>query len=362
MWSACDNDLYECCVNDVDKAERGTHPAVQVVAQVDHRPNPQAEGPHTVQRLEIQPDDQPLLHSPVKADLGDADMACPKNLSDFIQWGMRNYPAENYWLVISDHGDGWKGANQDDGHHSWMSLPQIQSALYEARQKTGHKLDLLSFDCCHMAATEVADQLKEEARYMLASQEVMGYLGLSYSQLLPQAAGLGPRELAQEVVRSSSANPEDIPTFSALDLEKMPQLTEAVKDLGQAILASPLKGPELREAVSQTQAYWEYRDLHQLADRLAERDAGLQPAADRVKEALEQVVVAEQHAPTHPGSHGLHIEVQRDTEEQRQQRYSEGSLRRDDTRPWKTSQGSYAETAFAQTTGWPAVIEKIQSS
>jgi hypothetical protein len=360
MWSACDNDLYECCVNDLDKSEQGAHPAVQVVAQVDHRPNPRAEGAHTVQRLELQRDDQALLHSPVKADLGDANMACPKSLADFVEWGIKNYPAENYWLVISDHGDGWKGASQDDGHHDWMSLPQIESALQEVRQKTGRKLDLLSFDCCHMASAEVAHQLQNEARYMVASQEVMGYLGLPYTQLLPEAAELNPRQLAEHIVRSSAANPEDIPTFSALDLEKAPQLTEAIQELGAAILASPLQGAQLREVLGETQAYWEYRDVHQLAQRLAEHDPALESVAARVQAAVGELVIAEQHASSHPGSHGVHLEVQRDSEELRQQRYARGSLNREDTRLWKTELGRYADTAFAQATEWPRVIEKIQ--
>ena len=362
MWSACDNDLYECCVNDLDKSERGTHEDIHVLAQVDHRPNPDALGPHSVQRLELQNDQQPLLHSPVKADLGDASMADPKNLSEFIQWGIKNYPAENYWLVISDHGDAWKGAAQDEGHREWMSLPQIQSALEDARQQTGRKLDLLSFDCCHMASTEVAHQLKDESRYMVASQEVMGYIGLPYEQVLGEAAQHSPRQLAQRLVQVSTANPEDIPTFSAVDLEKVPALSEAVTQLGQAITASALSGAQLREVLADTQPFWEYRDLHQLAGNLAckaEAEPALRQAAGCVQTALTEAVIAEQHASSHPGAHGLQIEVNRDSPQNRQARYGEGAVVRDDSRPWKTSDGSYAETAFARDTGWVSAIDKM---
>lgn len=361
MWSACDNDLYECCVNDLDKSERGTNPDVHVLATVDHRLNPNPLGDHNGQRLELQNDGLPLLHSPVKADLGDVNMADPKNLADFIEWGIKNYPAENYWVVISNHGDSWKGAAQDEGHHGWMSLPQIESALKEAREKTGRKLDLLSFDCCHMASTEVVHQFKDEARYMVASEEVMGYIGLPYEQLLGEARDLSARQMAERLVQVSKANPEDIPTFSAIDLEKVPALSQAVTNLGQAIVNSPLSGAELRQVLTATQAYWEYRDLHHLAGNLAEKDPALQQAGAEVQAALKEAVIAEQHAETHPHSNGLQIEVYRDSEERRQARYNEDSLNRDDPRPWKTEAGSYAETAFARDTGWTRAIEKIQS-
>ncbi|MFN8613290.1 MAG: clostripain-related cysteine peptidase [Vulcanimicrobiota bacterium] len=43
-------------------------------------------------------------------DFGNGNTADPKNLADFIKWGIEKYPAKNYWLVISDHGDAWTGS------------------------------------------------------------------------------------------------------------------------------------------------------------------------------------------------------------------------------------------------------------
>ena len=361
VWSACDNDLYACCVNDIDKMERGLTDGVKVLAQVDHRPNPDAAGPHTVHRLELEKDERPLLHSKLHQDFGDADMADPKNLSDFVRWGIKNFPAEKYWLVISDHGDAWKGASEDDGHKSWMSLPQIRRALEDARRETGKTLDLLSFDCCHMASVEVAHELKDEARYLLASQEVMGYLGLPYQTLLGGLAEKTPEQVAREVVQASRENPEDIPTFSALDLGKVQGLTSALGELAQGILQSPVSGEQLRKAVADSQTFWEYRDVHHLAENLALASPDLAESAAKVQSALEAAVVAEQHAPTHPGSHGLQVEVQPDSEERRQMRYRRGAIQRQDVTPRRTEQGSYLETSFARETRWNRVIDKIHS-
>lgn len=362
MWSACDNDLYECCINDLDKAERGLSPNIQVLAQVDHGSNPNPQGPKSMQRLVLEKNDQPLLNSPVVEDFGDGDTADPKKLADFIKWGIEKYPAKNYWLVISDHGDAWRGACRDDSQGSWMSLPQIQQALGEARQATGRKLDLVSFDCCHMASSEVAHQLQNEANYMVGSEEVMGFIGLPYDTMLPKIEGKDARQVAQMLVEESKAHPEDIPTFSAMDLTQVPAFSQSVKELGQAVSASQLRKDQLLAVVNQTQGFDSgyYRDVVDLARNLSQADPSLSQQARRVEESARQLVISQQHAETHPGAHGLNIEVFRDAPETRQNRYGDGAT--PNRHPeWRTESGSYAETAFARDTGWDQVIARIDT-
>ncbi|MBS2039823.1 hypothetical protein JST97_32865 [bacterium] len=362
VWSACDNDLYECCINDLDKAERGLSPNIQVLAQVDHGSNPNPQGPKSMQRLVLEKNDQPLLNSPVVEDFGDGDTADPKKLADFIKWGIEKYPAKNYWLVISDHGDAWRGACRDDSQGSWMSLPQIQQALGEARQATGRKLDLVSFDCCHMASSEVAHQLQNEANYMVGSEEVMGFIGLPYDTMLPKIEGKDARQVAQMLVEESKAHPEDIPTFSAMDLTQVPAFSQSVKELGQAVSASQLRKDQLLAVVNQTQGFDSgyYRDVVDLARNLSQADPSLSQQARRVEESARQLVISQQHAETHPGAHGLNIEVFRDAPETRQNRYGDGAT--PNRHPeWRTESGSYAETAFARDTGWDQVIARIDT-
>ena len=238
--------------------------------------------------------------------------------------------------MISDHGDAWKGALEDDGNGGWMSLPQIQQALGEARQKTGHKLDLLSFDCCYMGSLEVAHQLRDEARYMVSSQEEVGWHGHSYQQVLQGIDSLTPRQLAEKLVESGRDHPKEFMTLAAVDLEKIPQVSQAVTQLGQAMA---VQSPDcLMKAVDKTQRMWEYHDASDLASQLGQALPALQPAADQVRQAIAEAVVAEQHDSDHPGAHGLHIETKLDTEK------------------W-----GYAETAFARETGWDKVIAHLRS-
>ena len=57
-------------------------PDIQELARVDHGSNPRSDGPKTMQRLVLEKNDQPLLHSPVVQDLGDGDSDSPQKLAD----------------------------------------------------------------------------------------------------------------------------------------------------------------------------------------------------------------------------------------------------------------------------------------
>lgn len=40
--------------------------------------------------------------------MGEADMGDPATLRDFMIWGISNYPAKNYAVILWNHGDGWR--------------------------------------------------------------------------------------------------------------------------------------------------------------------------------------------------------------------------------------------------------------
>ncbi len=325
MYNASDNNLYAYQVNDLKEAQAArVGDSVQLLATADHHP---VGG--TGQRLD-------LKSGEIKAQWSDLNMSDPKNLSDFVEWGIKNYPAENYWLVLSDHGDAWKGALEDDHSQGWMSLPQIQGALAEAREKTGRKLDVLSFDCCYMGSLEAAHELRHEAGYMVGSQEEVGYYGHDYTKVLPAIEGKDPRQLAEFLVESGSKFPEEFRTIAAYDLSKVEGVTRAVGQLGASIAeAAPC---ELRAAVERTQTFGEYHDVGDLAENFAGVCPVALPAARAVKQALSETVVAEAHRSDYARAHGLQIETKLDTEKI-----------------------GYADTAFARDSGWGKTIAHLRS-
>lgn len=331
VWSASDNDMYAYQVGDLDDMEKGVVDRVHLAAQIDHKP---AGGP--VERLEIRSDQQPGLHSPQAGAAPQRPMNDPQALADFIQWGVKEYPSEKVWLVISGHGDAWHGACETGEQAVYMGLPQLQDALATARAATGKKLDVLSFDCCYMGSVEAAYQLRDEARYMVGSQEEVGYTGMPYEQVLPQVPSLSPEELAKKLVEAGSALPVEYRTLAAFDLEKVSRVAEAVKGLGEAVAASQVPLQPARDAA---QEMYGYRDLHDLADKLAQADPALAPAASKVQAAISQTVIAEGHADNYPGAHGLQIET-------RDRTPSDYEVTDDQ---WRQA---YGETQFAQDTGW----------
>lgn len=119
-------------------------------------------------------------------ELGEVDMSDPQALYDFIVWAVTNYPAEHYLLVIGSHGAGWRGIGPDYGNDkSNLDLPEISEALGVARETLGiDKFDIVGFDACLMAVTDVALMLEPHAEYVLFSQEVIPGNGWEYTNAI----------------------------------------------------------------------------------------------------------------------------------------------------------------------------------
>src|SRR5687767_7696357 len=70
--------------------------------------------------------------------LGEVDMGDPRELTNFLVWGVENFPAEHYMVIISSHGAGWQGIGPDEGSSdSILELTEIDAALEEARAQLG---------------------------------------------------------------------------------------------------------------------------------------------------------------------------------------------------------------------------------
>lgn len=365
LWSASDNNLYTYMQKDIDEAETvGSTAGMNVVVQTDH-------GPRwgSCKRYLLQQDDKSGIHSPVVGKPKSNDMGNPAELSDFIQWSMKKYPAENYMLIISDHGGGWQGACSDDKSGTWMSLPKLEEGLKDAREKTGRKLDVLGFDACLMASAEVAHQLKEEATYFVGSEETEGGAGWQYNRVLSKDTlskidenirtrlDFTPREMAENVVKMAQGAQGDLATMTAFDTSKIGAMTSAVKDFGQAILDSSISSADLAAARGETQGFYEFHDLHDFSSKVAEKaggDANLTEKAQAVQQSIRDAIVAEQHSDKYPGSHGVTIELA-----------NQGGGRGPGA-PGLTAEengrldfGRYSDTRFAQETNWTAVQAKI---
>ncbi|MBN9418192.1 MAG: hypothetical protein J0I12_22270 [Candidatus Eremiobacteraeota bacterium] len=327
-YCAADNNLYAYIYDDAAQMEKtGSNGSVQLVTQLDHRGGG-AYRFRVEQDRQTGPEAERQIDSPVLQSLGPVNMSDPKTLSDFLTWGIKSFPAEHYMLIIADHGKGWEGMIEDESHKGWMTVPQLKQALDTAQQATGQKLDILGFDACQMAAVEVASEIKDNAKFMIASQALEGREGWPYSHILGQGpladihqahlfkSDVEARQIVDMVVRSAAENQDVLPTMAAFDLSKMADLEKSLKIFSAQFAASGGSGAQLRELRSKTQAFGFVYDLGDFLKRTAENAEAanndkLKKAAEQCLVNLAQVIVAEHHTPDNPGATGLSVELKR---------------------------------------------------
>ncbi|NOH16057.1 clostripain-related cysteine peptidase [Clostridium cochlearium] len=96
--------------------------------------------------------------------LGDraiCNMAHPLNLYDFIKWGIKNFPAENYALLISAHGLSYIGGITDLtlGNFYTMGIPEMCKVMNLIRENLKEHIDILLLDMCNMNLIEIIYEL-----------------------------------------------------------------------------------------------------------------------------------------------------------------------------------------------------------
>ncbi|HOD43092.1 MAG TPA: clostripain-related cysteine peptidase, partial [Candidatus Wallbacteria bacterium] len=102
-----DNNLDRFGILDIQEMEKAAMSSgVNIVAQIDRGyGKPARRYDVTGRAADAQADDWGLLAKNV-AELGEVDMGDYKEMVSFVKWAHENYPAENYALVIWNHGAG----------------------------------------------------------------------------------------------------------------------------------------------------------------------------------------------------------------------------------------------------------------
>ena len=119
----------------------------------------------------------------LEKDMGSASMTRPETLASFIQYGVKNYPANRMCLILWDHGGGsisGYGYDEKNASGGSMSLAGINTAL----KNGGATFDFVGFDACLMATTETALMLSRHADYLIGSEETEPGVGWYYTNWL----------------------------------------------------------------------------------------------------------------------------------------------------------------------------------
>ena len=159
---------------------------------------------------------------------GSAAMTDPQNLTDFIKYCTRNYPADRNMLIFWDHGGGsitGYGYDEKNPSASSMTLSKIASALNAAKCK----FDVIGFDACLMATLETGLVCQDYADYLLASEETEPGTGWYYTNWLTELSkntSIPTVKLSKTVIddfiaSSRSSSPRSTVTLSIVDLAEL---------------------------------------------------------------------------------------------------------------------------------------------
>lgn len=182
-------------------------------------------------------------------DLGPDDASSPSRdmgnqttLNEFLQWGVTNYPAQNYIVVLWSHGGGVNyGIGADTITEHSISTAQISNAIQQVSTDKKIQFKIVGFDACLMATAEVASSLIGSTQYMIASQDVEPGGSWAYKEFLtyltqnPSASGIGVGTNIVDTYLTKMK--EDSVTLSVTDISKVSQVIAATNDF--AALLSP---------------------------------------------------------------------------------------------------------------------------
>lgn len=319
------------------------------------------------------------IDSEMTADLGKADMSNPEILKDFLKWGMKNYPAKHYMVVLAGHGSGFLGSLPDYKSKKHMGIKETAKVFDEVKKETGVKPDVLVMDACLMAQAEVVHELKDAAEYYVASEDY------NYScfplqktfevanEIMNLGLDINPKEMTALLVDKAGEH-SSISTVSALDLSKADKFSEAMKDLANAFLATDTDPVVIRDIVRSTRNFAAgerkvkpYSDFKDLKDLAAQLMIDARVSDEKLKDAAADLVVMlnddfipyEAHDKKYDSNggrevYGLSVYFPTD------------GFNYDDWEsifPENTNKGEYEaiyrSLSFARETGWDKVIEKF---
>lgn len=259
-------------------------------------------------------------------DLGEVNMGDPNTLADFIQWGMRTYPADRTALIFWDHGSAWRGFGADESLDlDALSVTEMQAGIAAGLQQAGGgTFALVGYDACLMSSWEMALALRPYAEYLLASEELEPGHGWDWASFGVAAndATVNPVVLsrsiidgfhAQAVANDTAANI----TLSLTDLYALDELQQGIEllategqrnlDEGAITLARAVDTSLSFNRTPDPSQSSHMVDLGSLAATLAASDTRFAAAKQQIDVGLERAVLYRSSGPITAAATGLSV-------------------------------------------------------
>ena len=187
-------------------------------------------------------------------------MTDPEVLRAFIDYGVSQFPAEKYDLILWDHGGGPLGGFGSDEHEPYYSMSfsdiidAVSSNLVVDPDGDGEidsRFDMIDFDACLMSSVELCFALADYTDYYIASPETEPGYGQYYTgwlDLLGEQPDVDAFTLGKQIVDDcydfyvTGEGAEDDVTLTVFDLQKLvaPEtgFVEALTELQQVLRSS----------------------------------------------------------------------------------------------------------------------------
>jgi len=274
IYMAADNDLRVFAARNIQQMSFiGSNENINILVHLDIR----ISGNKKITRRYLVEKDKVLHVDPYDLFTQKMDSGNPATLISFCEWGIKNYPAEEFDLILWNHGTGalepihgkiinpidlfifnpathlleldrsiefinaisqinnQRGICWDDTTGNYLSNKKLDIALETIRTKylQGEKFGIIGFDACLMAMIEISSFIKKHAHVMVGSEEVELGMGWKYDEVLYPftKAALDTVSFAQHIVQSYDKTYQPITydyTLSAINLYEIHKLEKNI--------------------------------------------------------------------------------------------------------------------------------------
>lgn len=176
-------------------------------------------------------------------DLGEISMGRPDALAGFIAESADRFPADNYGLMLVDHGSGWRGGYYDIGAPGTanLSVADLRSGMLSGMREAGiDRFEVVDHEACLMASYEVTSALAPLTRWQVASEEITFGGTIQNSAVSLLAEGADGREFGVRSIEDYAASmdaagdPGPFSALSVVDSDAVARLDAALESFALA--------------------------------------------------------------------------------------------------------------------------------
>lgn len=246
------------------------------------------------------------------------DMGNVQTLTNFINRGMQMAPADNYLVILWDHGNALQGFSFDDTSGHNLSAHDLQTAVSMAQDH----VDIVGFDGCLMGLVEMGYELKDDTDVMVAAETTIPWDGWGYKYFLQDLADnpqMTTNELATSIVDGYGQLYGNSQTLSAIDLHQMDDLATALDNWAASAMSPDTSASDwaaINSSIRRVPEYYggdNYRDLGRFMSNLTTQsiNENLMNATWDVLNVYEGMIIAN-HSGTFERATGMMIMLPRD--------------------------------------------------